>query len=85
MSKPTEIRVMVVDDQHLIREGIASLLNIQDGITVVGTATNGQEAVDIAQDLDPHMILMDVHMPVMDGIEATGRVLPGEALNVELR
>ncbi len=74
MNLPTGIRVMVVDDQQLIREGIASLLNIQDGITVVGTATNGQEAVDQAQALDPDMILMDVHMPVMDGIAATERV-----------
>ena len=75
MNGQPEIRVLVVDDQQLIREGIASLLNIQEGITVVGTATNGQEAVAQAQALAPDMILMDVHMPIMDGIAATERTL----------
>ena len=75
MNGQPAIRVLVVDDQQLIREGIASLLNIQEGITVVGTATNGQEAVAQAQALAPDMILMDVHMPIMDGIAATERTL----------
>ncbi len=74
MTEQSEIRVMVVDDQHLIREGIASVLNIQEGITVVGTATNGEEAVEQAEAVAPDLILMDVHMPVMDGIAATERV-----------
>ena len=75
MNEQTEIRVLVVDDQHLIREGIASVLNIQEGITVVGTATNGEEAVAQAESLAPDLILMDVHMPVMDGILATELIL----------
>ena len=71
MNEQTDIRVLVVDDQHLIREGIASVLDIQEGITVVGTATNGEEAVAQAEALSPDLVLMDVHMPVMDGIVAT--------------
>lgn len=65
------IRVMVVDDQRLVREGIASLLEIQDDIVVVGLATNGQEAIAQAVELKPDVILMDVRMPVLDGIQAT--------------
>ena len=68
------IRVLVVDDQQLIREGIASILDIQAGITVVGTATNGAEAIAQAETLAPDLILMDVRMPVMDGLVATQRV-----------
>ena len=69
-----DVSVLIVDDQRLVREGIASLLNIQPGINVVGTAVNGQEAVEKAEDLAPNVILMDVHMPVMDGIAATVQI-----------
>jgi DNA-binding NarL/FixJ family response regulator len=74
------VRVLVVDDQRLMRDGIASLLSIQDGIEVVGTAASGQEALERALALRPDVILMDVRMPVMDGVAATARVrrqLPG--------
>lgn len=76
MSKPmkeksSDVRVLVVDDQQLIRDGIASMLDIQTGISVVGTAKNGQDAVEQALKLAPDVILMDIHMPVMDGIAAT--------------
>lgn len=74
MNEQSEIRVLVVDDQQLIREGIASVLDIQDGIAIVGMATNGEEALAQAEALTPDLILMDVHMPVVDGIEATERV-----------
>ena len=67
----TDVTVLVVDDQRLVREGIASLLDIQPGVTVIGTAVNGQEAVEKAESLTPDVILMDVRMPVMDGIAAT--------------
>ncbi len=69
------VRVLVVDDQQLVRDGIASLLGVQEGIAVVGTATNGQEAVEQAVALRPDVILMDVRMPVMSGVEATAQIL----------
>jgi len=69
------VRVLVVDDQQLVRDGIASLLRVQDGISVVGTATNGQEALEQARALRPDVILMDVRMPVMNGVEATIQIL----------
>jgi DNA-binding NarL/FixJ family response regulator len=72
--KNQPIRVLVVDDQQLMRDGLASLLDIQPGIEIVGTAANGQEAVQQAQRLSPDIILMDVRMPVMDGITATRQV-----------
>ena len=77
---PTEengetIRVLLADDQRLIREGIASLLNIQPGLEIVGTAVNGKNAIELADELKPDIILMDIRMPEMDGIEATTQVL----------
>jgi DNA-binding NarL/FixJ family response regulator len=71
----TAVRVLVVDDQQLVRDGIASLLRVQDGIVVVGTATNGQEALEQALTRQPVVILMDVRMPIMDGVEATLQIL----------
>ncbi|WP_328971928.1 response regulator transcription factor [Streptomyces sp. NBC_00239] len=67
---PAPVRVLVVDDQQLIREGIASLLGIQPGIEVVGTASDGHEAVARARELAPDVVLMDVRMPGMDGVQA---------------
>jgi DNA-binding NarL/FixJ family response regulator len=68
------IRVLIADDQLLMRDGLASLLNIQPGIDVVGMAENGQEAITAVADLLPDVVLMDVRMPVMDGIEATAEI-----------
>lgn len=65
------VRVLVVDDQQLMRDGLSSLLSIQEGIDVVGTAIDGQDAIEQALQLLPNVILMDVRMPVMDGITAT--------------
>jgi DNA-binding NarL/FixJ family response regulator len=73
-SPAAPVRVLVVDDQRLIREGIASLLGIQPGITVVGMASDGREAVEKAIALDPDVVLMDVRMPECDGAQATGRI-----------
>ena len=70
----SEIRVLIAEDQQLIREGIASLLRIQESIHVVGTATNGQEAIEKVADLSPEIVLMDVRMPVMDGVQATALI-----------
>jgi len=65
------IRILIADDQRLVREGIASLLDIQEDITVVATVVNGDEAVQLAGETVPDVILMDVRMPQRDGIEAT--------------
>ena len=78
--RTSDVTVLVVDDQRLVREGIASLLNIQEGIRVIGQAVNGQEAIEKALALCPDVILMDVRMPVVDGIVATAQIhrqLPG--------
>ncbi|WP_410602969.1 response regulator [Amycolatopsis sp. lyj-90] len=64
------VRVLVVDDQRLIRDGIASLLGIQPGIEVAGVAADGKEAVARVLALEPDVVLMDVRMPGMDGVEA---------------
>ncbi|CAM4107790.1 response regulator transcription factor [Kibdelosporangium persicum] len=64
------VRVLVVDDQRLVREGIASLLDIQPGIAVVGMAADGKQAIDQVLSLCPDVVLMDVRMPEMDGVDA---------------
>ena len=74
MNKTRDVLVLVVDDQHLIREGIASMLDVQDGVEIVGMAENGRDAIEKATALAPDIILMDIHMPVMDGIEATEKL-----------
>src|SRR5690242_20196822 len=73
-SQDPAIRVLIVDDQQLMREGLASLLKIQDGLQIVGIAANGQEAVEQAMSERPDVILMDVRMPVLDGVTATGQI-----------
>jgi DNA-binding NarL/FixJ family response regulator len=65
------IRIIVADDHHVVRTGFAALLDTQPDFTVVGTACDGTEAVRTCRELSPDIILMDVRMPVMDGIEAT--------------
>lgn len=69
MSAP--IRVVLVDDQPLLVSGFAMILSTEDDIEVVGQARNGREAVDVVAELAPDVVLMDVQMPVLDGIEAT--------------
>ena len=69
------INILIVDDQSLVREGIASLLAIQPGITILGTAENGQEAINFVQAQQPDVVLMDIRMPVLDGISAAEHIL----------
>src|SRR5690242_9829233 len=68
------VRVLIVDDQQLMRDGIASLLKLQDGLEIVGMAANGQEAVELATSQQPDVILMDVRMPILDGVAATEQI-----------
>jgi DNA-binding NarL/FixJ family response regulator len=69
------LRVLVVDDHPLFREGLAALLHDLPMIEAVGQAANGREAVDKVAALAPDVVLMDLHMPEMDGVEATGRIV----------
>jgi DNA-binding NarL/FixJ family response regulator len=68
------IRVLIADDQELVREGLRIVLNHYPDIDVVGVASDGAEAVRLAQDLRPQVVLMDLKMPVLNGVEATRRI-----------
>ena len=65
------IRVLLVDDQELFREGLETLLSVHKDIEVVGQACNGREAIEVAARVRPDLVLMDVRMPVLDGVRAT--------------
>ena len=65
------IRVLIVDDQSLIREGLSMMLGLYNNIFLVGEATNGKEAIEILGEKEIDLLLMDIRMPIMDGVEAT--------------
>jgi DNA-binding NarL/FixJ family response regulator len=75
MSPRDPIKVLLVDDQGLVRSGFKVLLDTEDDITVVGEATNGVEAVEQARATRPDVVLMDIRMPKLDGIQATSRIV----------
>lgn len=66
---------MLVDDQTLFREGLAMMLSVWDDIEIIGEAGNGQEAVELMGDISPDVILMDLRMPILDGVAATRAIL----------
>lgn len=74
MTRPPTIRVLVADDQRVVREGLALLLGLLEGVEVVGQAADGLEAVALAGELHPDVVLTDLRMPRCDGVEATERL-----------
>jgi DNA-binding NarL/FixJ family response regulator len=78
VSAPGTIRVVVADDQEIVRTGLRMILDAQPRIEVVGEAVNGLQAVDAARRLRPDVCLIDIRMPVLDGIEATRRIVAAE-------
>jgi len=69
-----KIRVLVTDDHAIVRDGICALLALTGDIEAVGVAANGREALEMAKELAPDVVLMDIAMPIMDGVEATRRI-----------
>ncbi len=79
MSSP--IRVLIAEDQAIVRAGFRALLNAEPDLDVAGEAANGREAVALARDLHPHLVLMDIRMPELDGLEATRKITADRTLN----
>lgn len=73
-SRTTPARVLIADDHELVRDGFKRMLSYQEDLEVVGEASNGREAVELCRSLKPDLVLMDVRMPQMDGLEATAAI-----------
>jgi DNA-binding NarL/FixJ family response regulator len=69
------LRVLVVDDQKIVREGLATILDLLPEVSVIGTAGNGAEALELVARRRPDVVLMDLHMPALDGVGATRRIV----------
>jgi DNA-binding NarL/FixJ family response regulator len=75
MMSPVTIRILIAEDQALVRRGAAHLLSLESDMVVVGQACNGLEAVEMARDVNPDVVLMDLHMPVKGGVAATREIM----------
>jgi DNA-binding NarL/FixJ family response regulator len=71
----SSIRVLIVDDHRIVRQGLCHVCELADGLTVVGEAADGQEAIKLARQLQPDVILMDINMPTLDGVQATSHIV----------
>lgn len=78
------IRVLIADDQALVRGGFSMILSAQPDIDIVGLAEDGLQAVKLASELTPDVVLMDVRMPVMDGLDATRRILATQSVHTKV-
>lgn len=84
-AEPAPLRVVVADDQATVREGLVLMLGLLPDVSVVGSAANGKEAIELVSKYRPDAVLMDLHMPVLDGVEASRRLTqehPGVAIVV---
>jgi DNA-binding NarL/FixJ family response regulator len=72
--KATQARILIADDHALVREGLRTMLSGEEGIEVIAEANDGQQALTLCRELQPQLVLMDVRMPVMDGLEATRKI-----------
>jgi len=84
MNAAARIRLLLVDDQSLFREALRTLLSLQPDFDIVGEAAHGEQAVALAQKLAPDVVLMDLRMPVMNGVDATRRIAAGAAKPVRV-
>src|ERR687889_1653139 len=74
-TRPSHVaRLLIADDHALVREGLRTMLSGEEGIEVIAEANDGQQALDVCRELEPDLVLMDVRMPVMDGLEATKKI-----------
>ncbi|MBY6205066.1 response regulator transcription factor [Halomonas denitrificans] len=80
MNEPSKIRVMLVDDQNLVRQGVRSLLELTEDIEVVAEASDGQEAVDMAPEVAPDVMLLDIRMPNKNGLDVLKELNEAETL-----
>lgn len=71
------ISILIADDQELVRTGLRMIIDSEEGLEVAGEACNGREAIDLARELQPDLVLMDIHMPIIDGLTATRQLLNG--------